>query len=229
MWLSEIRKKTWHAKQMNKANSHLQRAAELAFGPLRHGRRRHRLPNFKSVPYKGFDLHEPPKTYCIRSFWNPTASQSKHIVKTAAEFKINGVVHDGDFGFTVIVEITNHVSFSFSGNHEYQTNEKGSIAQIINLEEEDLGPVEVEAHPDVTIDDIARSSSNFPLIPFVTLPATPHGPLLLQRYPDVAGDVFLGDDPWFIDETWENLKMLAAQLELNTHFAENLRRALPRI
>ena len=77
------------------------------------------------------------------------------------------------------------------------------MAQIINLEEENLGPVEE------------------------TLPATPHGPLLLQRYPDVSGDVFLGDDPWFIDETWENLKMLASQLELNTPFAEDLRRALP--
>lgn len=208
---------------MNKANSHLQRAAELAFGPLRHGRRRHRLPNFKSVPYKGFDFHEPPKTYRIRSFWNPSASRSKRIVKTAAEFKINGVVHDGDYGFTVIVEITNHVSFNKNGIHEYHKNEKGSIAQIINLEERDLGPVQVMTRPDVTMDDIVRSSSNNP---YVTLPATPHGPLIMERYPDVSGDVFLGDDAWFIDETWENLKMLASQLELNTPFAEDLRRAL---
>ena len=79
--------------------------------------------------------------------------------------------------------------------------------------------------------DSARSSSNFPLIPFVTLPATPHGPLIMQRYPHTPRDILFGDDdgddPWFIDETWENLKMLAAQLELTSHFAEDLRRALP--
>ena len=212
---------------MNKANSHLQRAAELAFGPLRHGRRRHRLPNFKSVPYKGFDLHEPPKTYCIRSFLNPSASRSKRIVKTAAEFKINGVVHDGDYGFTVIVEITNHVSFNKNGIHEYHKNEKGSIAQIINLEEGDLGPVQVMTRDDVTMDDIMCSGQS----PYVTLPPTPHGPLIMQRYPHTPRDILFGDDdgddPWFIDETWENLKLLASQLELNTPFAKDLRRALP--